>query len=663
MERALLPAELQSALLARAGGNPLYAEEFARMAEGRTAADLARVELPESVQGIIAARLDGLDPADKSLLQDAAVIGKAFWVGAVAAIGGRDGDDIERRLHELERGRFVRRARRSSVGTEAEYAFLHLLLRDVAYGQIPRAARAAKHRAAAEWIASLGANRLEDRAELLAHHYLSALELARAAGAETAALEGPARLALRSAGERAIGLGAFAAAERSYAAAVELWPADDPERPLLLFDYGVALWLHRDEGAEVLSEARDLLLAAGDVERAAVAELYVGDTIWRRGRGKEAQEHFDRAASLVAGRAPSRYVGQAKAHLARYLMVTGRSLDAIAVGREAMQVAEVLDDDELRTFALNSVGISRVLLGDVAGLRDVEESIAIAERANLPWHVTRGNANLAVSLFQMGDIRRTLEIHRHNLAYAERFAIAGAILWNKAEIAFDLGLLGEWDEALAIADAELARMEAGASHYLEVQHRNTRAKIRVARGDLDGALADADRGVEVGRTAGDPQTVHPALAERARVLLVMGRLGEAEIAIDEVLRTVDPRQGGEWAWWIVAAAIVLTEVGRANEILALGGEGSPSRWVAAARSWAAGDLPGAAAIFEEIGAAPDEAYARLCEARHLIAEDRRPDARPQLDRVIELSRQMGATSYLREAESLIETPEERPAGA
>src|SRR6185503_3876986 len=139
-----------------AGGNPLYAEEFARMAASRSVADLTMAELPGSVQGIIAARLDGLDPGDKSLLQDAAVVGKTFWLGAVAAIGGRESAELERRLHELERGRFVRRSRRSSVGGETEYAFLHLLVRDVAYGQIPRGARGEKHREAAGWIGSLG---------------------------------------------------------------------------------------------------------------------------------------------------------------------------------------------------------------------------------------------------------------------------------------------------------------------------------------------------------------------------------------------------------------------------------------------------------------------------------------------------------------------------
>jgi class 3 adenylate cyclase len=234
LDRALLPAELQTTLLARAGGNPLYAEEFARMAADRSAADLATVEPPGSVQGIIAARLDGLDPDDKALLLDASVVGKTFWLGAVAAIGGREPSTLERPLHELERARFVRRSRHSSVGGETEYAFLHLLVRDVAYGQIPRGARANKHRAAADWIGSLGGERLEDRAELLAHHYLSALELARAAGQDTADLERLARLALRAAGDRALGLAAYAAAERAFEAAVDLWPQDDPERPMLL---------------------------------------------------------------------------------------------------------------------------------------------------------------------------------------------------------------------------------------------------------------------------------------------------------------------------------------------------------------------------------------------------------------------------------------------
>ena len=305
LDRSVLPAEFQSALLARAGGNPLYAEEFARMAADRPVADLAVAELPGSVQGIIAARLDGLPTDDKALLQDAAVVGKTFWLGAVAAIGGQDRADLERRLHDLERGRFVRRSRRSSVGGETEYAFLHLLVRDVAYGQIPRAARGEKHRVAADWIGSLGRDRLEDRAELLAHHYGSALQLTRTAGLDATALEGPARLALRAAGDRASALGAYPAAERAYAAAVDLWPPDDPQRSALLLRYGRTLSLDRDAGSEELTEARDGFLASDQLDAAAEAELLIGDLTWRRGMGEEAQTHIERAMTLADGLPPT----------------------------------------------------------------------------------------------------------------------------------------------------------------------------------------------------------------------------------------------------------------------------------------------------------------------------------------------------------------------
>jgi class 3 adenylate cyclase len=125
LEQSVLPAEVQSALLERAGGNPLYAEEFARMVAERGGEDM---ELPDSVQGIIAARLDGLDPTDKGLLQDASVVGKVFWSGALAAIGsGQDRFAVEERLHALERRELVRRERRSSVAGESEYAFRHVL--------------------------------------------------------------------------------------------------------------------------------------------------------------------------------------------------------------------------------------------------------------------------------------------------------------------------------------------------------------------------------------------------------------------------------------------------------------------------------------------------------------------------------------------------------
>src|SRR5436190_2276102 len=213
-------------------------------------------DLPESVQGIIAARLDSLPPEEKSVLQAAAVMGKVFWLGAL----GVD----ERSLHPLQQKEFVQRARRSSVAGETEFSFKHVLVRDVAYGQIPRAERAAKHRRAAEWIESLG--RPRDHAEMLAHHYSTAPDLAQASRQPTEDLVERARLVLRDAGDRAMALNAFDSAARSYASALDLWPADDPDRARLLLSAGAARSIGRGSGEAELAEAAAALVALGDRE-------------------------------------------------------------------------------------------------------------------------------------------------------------------------------------------------------------------------------------------------------------------------------------------------------------------------------------------------------------------------------------------------------------
>src|SRR5262245_5162078 len=116
LERSVLPSETQTALLARAGGNPLYAEEVVRMVTDRelvTGQD--DLPMPESVQGIVAARLDALPEDEKLLLQDASVLGKVFWLGAAAEVGGVERHAAEEALFRLERKEFVRRERRASV--------------------------------------------------------------------------------------------------------------------------------------------------------------------------------------------------------------------------------------------------------------------------------------------------------------------------------------------------------------------------------------------------------------------------------------------------------------------------------------------------------------------------------------------------------------------
>jgi predicted ATPase len=266
--RAVIEAEQQAQVLAHAGGNPLYAEQYVQMLADQTAG--AELPVPESIQGIIGARLDLLGPAEKRLLHDAAVIGKVFWPGAVAALNGSPGGGgpgevtLEEWLHGLERRQFIRRERASSVAGQAQYAFTHGLVRDVAYGQIPRAARAEKHVAAAGWIESLG--RPEDHAEMLAHHYLSALDLARAAGQDTAEMASAARAALQAAGDRAVALNAFAPAAGYYRGALTLWPQDAwTQRAGLLRLLGTMLFEtgNLERAAAVLAEGTEVAAAAG----------------------------------------------------------------------------------------------------------------------------------------------------------------------------------------------------------------------------------------------------------------------------------------------------------------------------------------------------------------------------------------------------------------
>jgi class 3 adenylate cyclase len=289
--RPVIEAGQQAVLLARAGGNPLLAEQYVQMlAEQKAGAELP---VPESVQAIIGARLDLLAPAEKRLLHDAAVIGKVFWPGAVAALSGTPGRGelgevaLEEWLHTLERKQFVRRERASSLAGETQYAFTHVLVRDVAYGQIPRAARAGKHARAAGWIESLGP--AEDHAEMLAHHYVSALELARAANRDTADLAAQARPALERAGDHALALNAYTSATRFYRAALALWPQDAwKQRADLLRRLGGVLFEAGDlKNAEaVLSQAAETAAAAGAPALPARTRVWLADIHGLQGAGQ-----------------------------------------------------------------------------------------------------------------------------------------------------------------------------------------------------------------------------------------------------------------------------------------------------------------------------------------------------------------------------------------
>ncbi|HEX6844003.1 MAG TPA: AAA family ATPase, partial [Actinomycetota bacterium] len=174
--------ELRKMIVDRAEGNPLYTEEIVRMLIDRgvirateasrweVAATVADVDVPRSIQGLIAARLDGLPDDEKAILQDAAVVGKTFWLGAVAALAGLDPGVLREALGRLRVKELIVPHEPSSFRDEAEFSFRHSLLRDGAYDSLPKALRAAKHEAVADWAAGRAGDRAEEIAELIATH-------------------------------------------------------------------------------------------------------------------------------------------------------------------------------------------------------------------------------------------------------------------------------------------------------------------------------------------------------------------------------------------------------------------------------------------------------------------------------------------------------------
>jgi len=660
LQDARLPAEVEEPLLAHAGGNPLYAEEYARMLvergvivrdNGAWRLAAAELPLPESVQATIAARIDALAPAEKSVLQHAAVVGKVFWLGAVAAIRGLSADEAERLLHALERKEFIGRDRRSSVAGEAQYVFRHVLVRDVAYGQIPRARRAHAHLAAAAWLESL-AGAAEDQVEQLAHHYDCALTLVRAAGSPTPELVARTRAAVRDAGDRALRLNAFAAADRFYASALELCPEDDPERPQLLFALGKARLRAEHAGLEILREARDGLLASGEREPAAEAQVMMGELLWMQGQHEESFRQFEGAAALLEDAPPSPSKVYVLSNLSRFLMSSDENEEALRIGLEALRMAEDLGLDELRAHALNNVGVARVDTGDRGGLRDLQQSLQIAVDSRSAESV-RAYLNLGSSFAELGDLRRAFELYGQGRAAAERFGDAGGLRWFAQEQVYECYWKGRWDEAVELAERLFTEVEGEQSHWMELDAALGRGWIRLARGDVAGAVADSERALGFARRADNPQTLFPALALHARALLADGSAAEPDAAVSELLGLWESRKATLASFWTADLAVVLDALGRGDELVGAAAEVSmATRWLDAAQAFARGDFGRAARTYAKIGSRPDEAFARLREAERLLRDGRREQAVGELDRARGFHSEVGADLYLREAEAL-----------
>jgi class 3 adenylate cyclase/tetratricopeptide (TPR) repeat protein len=655
LDQPLLPAELQHLLLEQAAGNPLYAEQYVRMLVDRgllvrgeagwTFADTSELPLPETLQGIIAARLDGLVEEEKKLLQDAAVVGKVFWVGA---LGDGDRAAFEGRLHVLERKGFVRRQRQSSVGGEQEYAFAHVLVRDVAYSQIPRLQRGRKHRAAAEWIERLAQERGGDHAQLAAHHWLQALELTRAAGRHDAELAARASEALADAGDRARSLGSSESALVLYRQALELVGPDDARRPSLLGRYGVVAARQGIDTRAELDEAVAALLADGDPEGAAECLLGKAWYVWNVGATGDSITTIEAARELLAERPPSELKAKVSGELAVQWMLSLDLDRASEFATDELQLAEEVGADGQRANALITFGTTRAISGDPGGIETIEEGLELAIRLNAVETVIRGYKNLQSLLADHAQIERAAAVAADGLRVTKQFGERFHFSWFLVEGAYFAYLQGNWDAALAGTDSFFESL-GDRKHYMSGPAWMVRGTILAERGDTAAGLADAETSLEFARLVQDPQQLFPALASNALLLLRAGRREEAAGLVDEALGITFVSTA------LVDLAFALVLLGRDDEFAQLDDPVRATRWGAAAEAVCRGDNATAAELLAATGAKSYEAEARLLLARQLSLAGRQEEAAREAAAAADFFRGARAERRSREVEILLQT--------
>ena len=670
LQTTVLPAELQQPILDRAGGNPLYAEEFVRLLKDK---DLlvkkgsswklkegAEVPFPDSVQALIAARLDTLGPETKSMLADAAVLGKVFWAGAVAAMGERDLQEVIDAIRELSRKELVRPARRSSIEGESEHAFWHILTRDVAYAQLPRASRAARHVAAAAWIESKAPKRVEDLADVLAHHYATAIELAKASGQTQLAdeLEAPALRFLALAGDRALGLDATAALG-NFKRALTLTPPEHSERPDALARFGEAAFQagRLVEAAESLEEAIGSFRARGDPAAVARAMGTLANVFFDRGDPRWGELPAEALGLLEQLPPGPEFVG-ALTERARADTLQGRFEAGVRYAERALVVAEEVGLPR-PPRALGYRGLARANLGDLGGLEDMRDAIAIATETGQGREVALLHNNLGELLLVFEGPVASLDGLRTGVAFAEGRGLAVDFAFTRANTLQKLFDGGELDEAIEDALALAGRLE-DVDVLALVAVRAGQARILAVRGQAAQVADSLDWIEATSRRARAPEYAIIGLASSA---LARAGLGQNEAAA-ELLEEIETTSGARGIMYYATflPEMVRTALGIGDrelaERLVYGFEPrypyaehalvAANAALAEARGdlWAACDgYAEAADRWERFGVVPEQAFALLGQGRCLIG----------------LTRPTEAASALREAHDIFERLRAAPA--
>ncbi len=453
-----LPAGAVASILDRADGIPLYAVETIRMlvADGRVEerdgvyvprGDLGPVEVPGSLRALVAARLDGLEPDARALVQDAAVLGQTFSVDSLSAVSAIQRGVLEPRLRDLVRREILELDTDPRSPERGQFGFVQALLREVAYETLALRDRRARHLAAARHFEALED---EELAGALATHYMAAYR-ANPDGLEAAPIGIQARLALRAAAERAASLGSPLQAIAYLREAVEV-TTDDVAAAALLERAGRIA-----EPAGRHADAVELLAAAeeryqrggrpGDAARARANRAFAETS------HASAHDAADTIAPLLAGfeelRADPAIAAEVAARAATVFSRQGAGGEALLWADRALEIAEAHGLFDILVDALATKGTMLVTSG-----RNIESGVLLAGAARLAHQVAAYDAELRARALLVNtliddDPRAAVVESRDAAAVARhlgRFAWTVLLNGTAAEAAL---VAGDWSEARA----------------------------------------------------------------------------------------------------------------------------------------------------------------------------------------------------------------------
>jgi len=574
-----LPDALRERILDRAQGVPLYAVETVRMLldrgllaqEGsvyRPTGEIEKLEVPETLHALIAARLDGLSAEERLLLQDGAVLGKTFTVRALSALAGAPPAELEPLLSSLVRKEMVGLQSDPRSPERGQYGFLQDLVRHVAYETLSKRERKSRHLAAVEHLQA-AFDDVDEVAEVLASHYLAAYEAAPDAD-DAHTIRASAVEMLAGAGARAGSLGAPGEGQYYYDQAATL--ADDPQAKGRLLELAGPLAFQANrmpEARERLERALALFTEAGDRRAAARASARLADVDVAQGRLDEAGARLEAAVAELEQGQPTAELATALAQLGRMRVLAGRLEDAAAALERALALGERLQLPEVFVEALDSKALVIGRQGRLAEARILLEAAAARAYADqLHRSALRAENNLS-NLLQHSD-RHTEVVERtsRSLALAHRL---GDHRWEsriRTGSIFSLFMVGAWDEALVVAaDEEPNVATAGRSDILHS------AFVHCERGDLERAQEILARSSELRDAANSEARTAYALLD-AHLLRAEGRHVEALAVVERIL--ADRDELGITHATVKAAvvgavesALALGDLARATELLAI----------------------------------------------------------------------------------------------